>query len=179
MTHIHTVSVCANVYEDTLKENGLEQCDIVLIMENAVAIAVYYTITSHTLYVYTLQCPPCAILSFHVRQPAHSSANAQTCHCHHWLALWLSVTRWIEAIGLKPLNRALSQKKHLTYRDHTHPQQPTVLGEWKWAHCPSLFSIMNEWCPPVCTVYRHLSLKSALGFQEVRAWNVEQKIVRP
>lgn len=34
-----------------------------------------------------LQCPLCAILSLHIRQPTHSSACAQICYCHHWLAL--------------------------------------------------------------------------------------------
>lgn len=95
-----------------------------------------------------LQCPPSAILLLHIRQPTQSSACAQTCHCHCWLASWLSVTHWIGEEGT--LNRALSQKKkHLAYRDlvptpSLPSKQPTVLGEQRGEHCPSLFSIMNE-----------------------------------
>lgn len=61
-------------------------------------------ISAHT----RLECPPSAIPSLHIRQPSHNLACAQTCHCHRWLALWLSVTRWIGEEGT--LNRAQSRK---------------------------------------------------------------------
>lgn len=111
--------------------------------------------------VFTISC-------LHIRRAAHSSACAQACHCHHWLALWLSVTHWIVEKGTQPfrsgaLNEVLSWKASSIQKPSTPPHLHPVNNPlfcfcffWGGGHSLLLFGIGNEWCPRICTVYSYL-----------------------